>query len=31
MNAPIHNRTIGTKGLTFNASCDSSAAIAPPK
>jgi hypothetical protein len=31
MNAPIHNSTIGRKGLTFSASCDSSVAMAPPK
>jgi len=29
--APIQSSTIGTKGLTFNTSCDSSVAIAPAK
>src|SRR5690348_12014920 len=29
MKTPIQSRTIGTKGLTFNTSCDSSVAIAP--
>jgi hypothetical protein len=31
MKAPIQSSTIGMKGLTFKASCDSSVAIAPPK
>jgi hypothetical protein len=31
MKAPIQSSTIGTKGLTFKTSCDSSVAIAPAK
>ena len=31
MKAPIQSSTIGTKGLAFNTSCDSSVAIAPAK
>jgi len=31
MKAPIQSSTIGMKGLAFNASCDSSVAMAPPK
>src|SRR5207249_2104915 len=31
MKAPIQSSTIGTKGLTFKTSCDSSVAIAPPR